>query len=117
MRPCVLEVYRAPQETILSIDPTQDYLASPGIIQSFDPAAVTCVAQIVIMGIEGGKQVSLPLLVDVPVVSPRGGGVTLTFPVKTGDECQLIFNDRCIDFWWQSGGVHRSVTYQEAARQ
>jgi len=51
----------------------------------------------------------LPLLVDVPVVFPRGGGVTLTFPVKAGDECQLIFNDRCIDFWWQSGGVQLPV--------
>ncbi|EGY4496568.1 translation initiation factor IF-2, partial [Salmonella enterica] len=51
----------------------------------------------------------LPLLVDVPVVFPRGGGCTLTFPVKAGDECLVIFADRCIDFWWQNGGVQEPV--------
>jgi hypothetical protein len=47
--------------------------------------------------------------VDVPVIFPRGGGCTLTFPVKAGDECLLIFADRCIDFWWQNGGVQKPV--------
>nr|WP_314590129.1 Gp138 family membrane-puncturing spike protein [uncultured Serratia sp.] len=89
-------------------------VALPGIIQSFDPDAVTCVAQPAVKGYESddaGKKssLSLPLLVDVPVIFPRGGGVTLTFPVKAGDECLLVFSDRCIDFWWQNGGVQESV--------
>ena len=86
----------------------------PGIIQSFDPDAVTAVIQPAIKGVEhdtSGAEISvnLPLLVDVPVVFPRGGGCTLTFPVKEGDECLVIFADRCIDFWWQSGGVQEPV--------
>ena len=86
----------------------------PGIIQSFDPDAVTAVVQPAIKGAEqdeSGAEVSvnLPLLVDVPVVFPRGGGCTLTFPVKEGDECLVIFADRCIDFWWQSGGIQEPV--------
>ncbi|HGF0124876.1 TPA: Gp138 family membrane-puncturing spike protein [Klebsiella variicola] len=86
----------------------------PGIIQSFDPDAVTAVIQPAIKGVEhdaSGAEVSvnLPLLVDVPVVFPRGGGCTLTFPVKEGDECLVIFADRCIDFWWQSGGIQEPV--------
>ncbi|HFR4301113.1 TPA: Gp138 family membrane-puncturing spike protein [Klebsiella pneumoniae] len=86
----------------------------PGIIQSFDPDAVTAVVQPAIKGAEkdeSGAQVSvnLPLLVDVPVVFPRGGGCTLTFPIKEGDECLVIFADRCIDFWWQSGGIQEPV--------
>ncbi len=86
----------------------------PGIIQSFDPDAVTAVVQPAIKGSErdeSGAEVSvnLPLLVDVPVVFPRGGGCTLTFPVKAGDECLVIFADRCIDFWWQSGGIQEPV--------
>lgn len=86
----------------------------PGIIQSFDPDAVTAVVQPAIKGVEhdeSGAEVSvnLPLLVDVPVVFPRGGGCTLTFPVKEGDECLVIFADRCIDFWWQSGGIQEPV--------
>jgi hypothetical protein len=49
--------------------------------------------------------VSLPLLVDVPIVYPRGGGATLTFPITPGDECLVVFSARSIDTWWQSGGV------------
>ncbi|EPS5421712.1 TPA: phage baseplate protein [Klebsiella michiganensis] len=86
----------------------------PGIIQSFDPDAVTAVIQPAIKGIEhdaSGAEVSvnLPLLVDVPVIFPRGGGCTLTFPVSEGDECLVVFADRCIDFWWQSGGIQEPV--------
>ncbi|EOI2401111.1 hypothetical protein DOD04_01105 [Klebsiella michiganensis] len=86
----------------------------PGIIQSFDPDAVTAVVQPAIKGVEHDESgaevsVSLPLLVDVPVVFPRGGGCTLTFPVTAGDECLVIFADRCIDFWWQSGGIQEPV--------
>jgi phage baseplate assembly protein gpV len=86
----------------------------PGIIQSFDPDAVTCVVQPVVKGYiptsDGAANPSnLPLLLDVPVIFPRGGGVTLTFPVKAGDECLVVFADRCIDFWHQSGGVQEAA--------
>ncbi len=86
----------------------------PGIIHSFDPVAVTCEVQPAIKGTVrdgkgGSKSVELPMLVDVPVIFPRGGGCTITFPVKAGDECLLLFSDRCIDFWWQSGGVQEPV--------
>ncbi|ESL56749.1 MULTISPECIES: Gp138 family membrane-puncturing spike protein [Klebsiella] len=89
-------------------------VALPGIIQSFDPESVTAVVQPAIRYIErdndGNKSTKdYPLLVDVPVVFPRGGGCTLTFPVKAGDECLVIFADRCIDFWWQSGGIQEPV--------
>ncbi|MBN5183678.1 translation initiation factor IF-2 [Serratia marcescens] len=89
-------------------------VALPGIIQSFDPETVTCVVQPAVKGYESddaGKKssLSLPLLVDIPVIFPRGGGVTLTFPVKAGNECLLVFADRCIDFWWQNGGVQEPV--------
>lgn len=88
-------------------------VAIPGIIQSFDPDEVTCTVLPAIKGTDGNESVDLPLLVDVPVSFPRGGGVTLTFPIKPGDECELIFNDRCIDFWWQSGGVQEAVDLRQ----
>ncbi|MGK3134884.1 Gp138 family membrane-puncturing spike protein [Pantoea trifolii] len=86
----------------------------PGIIESFDPIACTCTVQPALKGQtadELGNLTSapLPLLVDVPVIFPRGGGCTITFPVKAGDECLVVFSDRCIDFWWQSGGVQEPV--------
>lgn len=90
-------------------------VALPGTILSFDPDAVTCMVQPAIKGYERDaagvqKSVSVSVLVDVPVVFPRGGGCTLTFPVRAGDECLLIFADRCIDFWWQSGGEQEPVS-------
>ncbi|TDT01693.1 Gp138 family membrane-puncturing spike protein [Erwinia rhapontici] len=90
-------------------------VALPGTILSFDPDTVTCTVQPSIKGYENDadgaqKSVSISVLVDVPVVFPRGGGCTLTFPVKAGDECLLIFADRCIDFWWQSGGEQEPVS-------
>lgn len=99
-------VYRAVSDALS----TGLRVALPGIIQSFDPEAVTVTVQPAIKGSTrqaDGSTVSvvLPLLVDVPVIFPRGGGVTLTFPVTAGDECLVVFGDRCIDFWWQNGGV------------
>ncbi|MFC7507853.1 phage baseplate assembly protein V [Pantoea stewartii] len=97
-------------------------VASPGVIRSFDSETVTCTVEIGIMGL-ASKPVEdatsmdrteysnneYPILIDVPVVFPRGGGCTLTFPVQPGDECLVVFSDRCIDFWWQNGGVQPRV--------
>lgn len=97
-------------------------VSMPGKIKSFDPETVTCVVEVSTFGrtaivSEGSTSVDrttkvdvmYPLILDAPVIFPRGGGCTLTFPVKEGDECLLIFTDRCIDFWWQSGDT-QSVT-------
>lgn len=89
-------------------------VAMPGIIRSFNPDVVTAVVQPAICSMQtdndgNNSSYDYPLLVDVPVVFPRGGGCTLTFPVKEGDECLLVFADRCIDFWWQNGGVQEAV--------
>lgn len=89
-------------------------VALPGIIQSFDPNTVTAVVQPAVKFVQldnDGNQSThnYPLLVDVPVIFPRGGGCTLTFPVTSGDECLVVFTDRCIDFWWQNGGIQEPV--------
>jgi hypothetical protein len=86
------------------------WTAMPGIIQSFSASAVTATVQMAIKGIvqdQTGKSqfVNLPLLVDVPVFFPRGGNCTLTFPIAKGDECLVVFASRCVDGWFQSGGI------------
>lgn len=86
------------------------WTAMPGIIQSFDAVAMTCIVQPAIQALvrdEAGSlsSVDLPLLLDCPVQFPAGGGCTLTFPVKPNDECLVVFASRCIDSWWQSGGI------------
>jgi hypothetical protein len=86
------------------------WTALPGIVQSYDPVAKTCTVQPTIQArvtaADGSKSwVSLPLLLDCPVYFPSGGGYTLTFPITAGDECLVVFSSRCIDAWWQSGGI------------
>ena len=86
------------------------WTALPGIVESFNPQAVTVVVQPSIKGhvqneLGQVKPVNLPLLVDVPAVFPCGGGFTLTYPIKKGDECLVVFASRCIDGWWQNGGI------------
>lgn len=86
------------------------WTALPGIIQNFDAVAMTCTVQPAIQALirdESGalSPVDMPLLLDCPVQFPAGGGCTLTFPVKPNDECLVVFASRCIDSWWQSGGI------------
>lgn len=96
--------------------------ALPGIIQSFDPVNLTCVVELAVYATrlfatsgnyaERGKEKteSYPLIVDAPVIYPHGGGCTLTFPIKEGDECLVIFSDKDFDFWWQSGNIQRTAS-------
>lgn len=93
-------------------------VALPGIIQSFDPDTVTAIVQPAVKFVQQNTDGSTsthnyPLLTHVPVIFPRGGGCTLTFPVKEGDECLVIFGDRCIDFWWQNGGIQEPVDQRQ----
>lgn len=44
-----------------------------------------------------------PLLTDCPVFMPAGGTGRLTFPIKPGDPCLILFNDRDLDNWFSGG--------------
>jgi hypothetical protein len=86
------------------------YTSLPCLIQSFNPAKRTVTAQPTIkaqaQNPDGSFQwIALPILPDVPVYFPEGGGVTLTFPIQSGDEALVVIANRCIDAWWQSGGI------------
>jgi hypothetical protein len=90
------------------------WTAMPGIVQSVDLATMTLSVQPAIQGqVEGedGKvaSVNLPLLIHVPIQYPMGGGFALTLPVAVGDEVLIIWSARCIDAWWQSGGIQRPM--------
>jgi len=45
--------------------------------------------------------VDYPIILDAPVICLGGGPGALTFPITTGDECLVLFNDRDIDNWFQ----------------
>lgn len=85
----------------------------PGFIVNFDAGTQTASVQPAIQRIftERGA-VSLPLCVDVPVAFPGGGDFFLTFPVKAGDECILLFSERAIDYWHVNGGAQLPAEYR-----
>lgn len=85
------------------------WTAMPGYIVDFDAETCTATVQLGVQAIvsqpDGSKaNDDMPLLTDVPVMFPRGGGAMLTFPVQAGDECLVIFASRSCGAWKQSGG-------------
>jgi len=86
------------------------WTAMPGIVQSFNAARGTCVIQPAvkarIQAADGSFswQPMFPLP-DVKVVFLGCGNLVLTFEPQPGDEALVIFSSRCLDGWWQQGGV------------
>jgi hypothetical protein len=86
------------------------WTALPGIVETFDADKMIVSVQPSINGrvrsADGTvSSIKMPLLLDCPVLWQGGGGVTLTFPIKNGDECLVVIASRCIDAWWSQGGV------------
>ena len=98
------------------------WTALPAIVQNYNAADNTISAQPSVRavllkqdpktGAQTPQSVNLPLLVKVPVVFPAGGSFVLTFPIAAGDEVLVVFASRCIDGWWQSGGVQNQIEYR-----
>lgn len=90
------------------------WTSMPGIVQSVDLATMTLSVQPAIQAAvedENGivTYVNLPLLIHVPIQYPMAGGFALTLPVAVGDEVLVVWASRCIDSWWQSGGVQKPM--------
>lgn len=111
------QLYNDPEEALrIAFDGRLSSLwsAIPGIIQEIDLTKSTCTVQPAIQGQiedENGRiqSVNLPLLTDVPIIWPRSAQFAITFPLASGDEVLVVFASRCIDAWWQSGGVQRPM--------
>lgn len=84
-----------------------------GQIVSFDKTDQTATVQVLHRMDENyntdlDETIEYPLLQKVPVVVLQGGGASITFPIKAGDQCLLLFCDYMIDNWWISGDVGAS---------
>lgn len=102
------------QRTVLDGRQVAIWTALPGIVTAVNLAAMTVEVQPTVQGKQKddtGKitNVNMPVCPDVPICFPSAGGYTLTFPVKVGDECLIIFSSRSIDPWHQSGGVNPQI--------
>lgn len=80
----------------------------PGRIVSFDEETQTAVVKPMMeryfSDLDKNYQV-IPVenLVDVPCHFPKGGGHSITLPIKAGDDCMLFFAHKGIDHWLYDG--------------
>lgn len=78
-----------------------------GQIQSYDPATSTAAVQVLCKRVlASGLIQDYPLLLDCPVFTLQGGGGAIQLPIAAGDHCLLIFSDRNLDSWFQTGAAN-----------
>lgn len=83
--------------------------AMPGTITSFNAGTqrATVIPGVKLKIVQGEEvtYVNLPEIQNVPITVPYGftSGVLLTHPINSGDPCLLVFSDRAIDNFLQTG--------------
>ena len=97
----------------------QTWVALPGIVQSFDPSDCTASVQLAILMQSRDQNNNWQNITPSPVIPkaivqfPGNKNFIYTFPLEAGDEGLLIFADRCVDSWWQSGGVQSQLDIRQ----
>ena len=78
----------------------------PGRIVNYDSAKQTATVQPLFRRVlADNTQIDLPQIANVPVQFPRSGNAYIHFPLADGDPCFLIFSQRSLDTWQQSGDL------------
>jgi hypothetical protein len=86
----------------------------PAKVISFDPVRQVVSARVAVeeyyrsLTNEYLKQPA-PVLVDVPVMISQGGGWDITFPIKEGDDCLLLFSQKGYDHWLYDGKMETGL--------
>lgn len=109
----IVEAFLASQDGAQS----RMWTAFPGEVQDFDADNQICTVQPAIRSRLRGEDgtvtsYELPLLTNCPVQFPSGGNCTLTVPLAKGDEVLVVISSRCIDAWWQGGGIQEQIEYR-----
>jgi hypothetical protein len=74
------------------------YTTLPGIIKSYNPTTKRAAVQPALTRVlTNGEELPLPVVQNVPVCFPTGGGFSILFPVAVGDTCIMLFSQRGID--------------------
>lgn len=77
----------------------------PGHVLTFDPDTQLAQVQPGIMRVDiNGAEFKVPPIIEVPVYFP-GGDYCIEYQIDPGCEGDILFSQRCIDGWIQSGGV------------
>ena len=92
--PQELESPQAFVDNLLSLAASFIKVCLPAKIISFDRANGVCSAALMVRPVsKAGLYLTLPDLVNIPVVFPEGGGYGLNLPLKPGDCGYIVFND------------------------
>lgn len=104
--PTLAELIRMAVASMLS----DVHVSLPGRVESYDPARQVVDVQPLLRrpvvasdGTELDAE-AIPILMDVPVAFPRGGGGFQSWPLAAGDLVHLVFVERSMDTWQQGNG-------------
>lgn len=79
--------------------------SSPGHILAFDPVTQLAQVQIGITRVDlSGATFEPPTIIETPVYFP-GGDYHIEYQIDPGCEGDILFSQRCVDGWLQTGGV------------
>lgn len=77
----------------------------PGHVLTFDPVKQLAQVQPGVSRVDiNGAEFTIPPIIEVPVYFP-GGDYCVEYQIDSGCEGDILFSQRCIDGWVQSGGV------------
>ena len=90
------------------------HVSLPARIVSYEAATQKAVVQPEIQReYVDGSFVNIPTIRDVPVVWPRGANSFLHMPLSAGDPVTLVFSERSLDEWKESGGDTRTANLRK----
>lgn len=100
---------QAPLQNVLETAVTRTlmsvYTSVPGYVTAFTPATQRAQVQIGLVRVNiDGATFNPPPIVDVPVQF-AGSGFVLEHQISPGCEGIILFSQRCIDGWKQTGGI------------
>jgi hypothetical protein len=76
----------------------------PGIVSKYDPSKPSVEVQPAVKKIwYDGTELSLPIIVSVPIVFPRTKRFHLSYPIEKNDCVLLLFTERSIEEYIQNG--------------
>lgn len=91
----------------------------PGIVESFDATDCTAAVQIAILYQNRDQNNNWQNITPSPIIPkalvqfPGNKSFLYTFPIVKGDEGLLVFCDRCIDSFYQQGGVQPQMDIRQ----
>jgi len=84
----------------------------PAIVDTFDAttqrvSAVPAIMAKVVKPDGTVEYIQCPKITNIPLALSKGNGLLITYPIKQGEDCTLIFSQRSIDNFLLEGGIQR----------